>query len=482
MSLTKVSNSMITGAPVSVFDFGVVADGVTDDADALQAAIKYCFDNDANLIASTGDCYVSKTVYIPNSANGDLVTSTTLDFAGMTFLVDAGNTLFESGQYSGGAWVSTFNNADGVGNSFNVVIENFSISGGSYGLRLNNMHQGCYVRNITSKNCETVVDLNHCYYTNVDNVASFSDDSVWVDERFIFRGSTNLMKLSHLVATNSAIGYKFEGPVSQVDFTNNSIEGCTNGIHWAGLVQEMSVKNCYIESIGNVVFQLGASVDVRSLDIDDNYYNLGNRSYSYIFEKLSDGDVGAITFGRNNYVNRIYSKQNYFKIGGVTYGDMIVDIGTSQVNFNGDLIVFADTDWPLNTVLKGTKAYGFNEGLAKINTGICEGNYSGRMTTGLNPVNKLFGCALAQYTATTAEYETKIIFQEHQLIYAHIVVNTGGIGYITITGLIVGSTFQEFGTSGYTLTPTVDGDGYVYITVGGLTTPSITRGAEVRII
>lgn len=42
MSLTKVSYSMIDGAPVNVVDFGAVCDGVADDTAAVQAAVDYC--------------------------------------------------------------------------------------------------------------------------------------------------------------------------------------------------------------------------------------------------------------------------------------------------------------------------------------------------------------------------------------------------------------------------------------------------------
>lgn len=39
MSLTKATYSMIEGAPISVLDYGAVADGVTDDSAAIQAAL-----------------------------------------------------------------------------------------------------------------------------------------------------------------------------------------------------------------------------------------------------------------------------------------------------------------------------------------------------------------------------------------------------------------------------------------------------------
>jgi Pectate lyase superfamily protein len=85
MALTKVSYSMITGAPVNVKDYGAVGDGVTNDAVAMQAAI--------TAVATTGQAiYVPAGTYVIGSAltstghlnmvgDGD---KSILDFSGAT--------------------------------------------------------------------------------------------------------------------------------------------------------------------------------------------------------------------------------------------------------------------------------------------------------------------------------------------------------------------------------------------------------------
>lgn len=85
MSLTKVSYSMLNGAPVNVLDFGAVGDGVTDNAASFQAAI--------DAVATTG-----QSIYLPAGTYviGSALTSTghlnmlgdgdksILDFSGAT--------------------------------------------------------------------------------------------------------------------------------------------------------------------------------------------------------------------------------------------------------------------------------------------------------------------------------------------------------------------------------------------------------------
>lgn len=63
MSLTKVTYSMIDGAPVNVKDFGAVGDGVTDDTVAIQAAADFCFANNKTLVGE-GDFVVSSTIFL----------------------------------------------------------------------------------------------------------------------------------------------------------------------------------------------------------------------------------------------------------------------------------------------------------------------------------------------------------------------------------------------------------------------------------
>jgi hypothetical protein len=64
MSLTKVSYSMTTAAPVNVYDYGAVGDGVADDTAALQAAVTAA--SGKQLWLGTGNFKITATINLPN--------------------------------------------------------------------------------------------------------------------------------------------------------------------------------------------------------------------------------------------------------------------------------------------------------------------------------------------------------------------------------------------------------------------------------
>lgn len=73
MGLTKVTYSMIKGAPINVLDFGAVGDGVTNDTDAIQSAI--------DELTSGGVLYFPNGTY---AISDELI----VNVAGITFIGD----------------------------------------------------------------------------------------------------------------------------------------------------------------------------------------------------------------------------------------------------------------------------------------------------------------------------------------------------------------------------------------------------------
>jgi parallel beta-helix repeat protein len=65
MSLTKVTYSMISGAPVNVLDYGAVGDGVTDDTAAIQAALNAA----ENVVLPVGKYRITAALNVPKNTS-----------------------------------------------------------------------------------------------------------------------------------------------------------------------------------------------------------------------------------------------------------------------------------------------------------------------------------------------------------------------------------------------------------------------------
>ena len=81
MSLTKVSYSMISGAPVNVLDYGAKGDGSTDDTNAILAAIAAAGDNGVN--DAQGTIYFPAGTYVCGGITIDSYNNIIFQGAGM---------------------------------------------------------------------------------------------------------------------------------------------------------------------------------------------------------------------------------------------------------------------------------------------------------------------------------------------------------------------------------------------------------------
>jgi len=70
MSLTKATYSMVAGAPINVVDYGVVADGSTDDTTALQAAFDAVANNGCIVFPPSKTIKTTAAIVMPRSTYG----------------------------------------------------------------------------------------------------------------------------------------------------------------------------------------------------------------------------------------------------------------------------------------------------------------------------------------------------------------------------------------------------------------------------
>ena len=128
MSLTKVTYSMIQGAPINVQDFGAVGDGITDDTAAIQAAVIFAETppqfNSYDRFSTGGETaggYMGK-VYFPKGA---YVINDTITVSSVYLDVDFGNSIIlKGGSFPSGAFAFDFTNS-WTGKVYNASFFNF---------------------------------------------------------------------------------------------------------------------------------------------------------------------------------------------------------------------------------------------------------------------------------------------------------------------------------------------------------------------
>jgi hypothetical protein len=266
MSLTKVTNSMISGAVANVKDFGAVGDNVADDSGAIQSAI--------NSLSSTGG-----TVYFPP---GEYVIANTI-------IASSANVVFDlNKQYM--AFKSTYEPIEPItGTEYELYPVMFAVTANNCTFINGNFHQGDYglstqfiwgnnnnVSNLRVLNC----DFFDCLYVpgqqGTPVISRPSCSNVVVDNCFFQNCKAGVViqgpnsTISNCKSINTTSNGGTDSMFSIDDGDNNSIINCfvSKNATAAQSGNIIEIGNCtnYIVQ-GNIVVGLTGGVGIENLII-----------------------------------------------------------------------------------------------------------------------------------------------------------------------------------------------------------------------
>lgn len=327
MALTKVSYSMITGAPINVLDFGAKGDGVTDDTAAIQAAIIFCENNiqplyfPSNVVSQFYKTTAPLVVSKPLTMTGENSRNVTIVAVGLTagqFVLDIDGTAFgtyEQGNFGG---FTLFASAGNCMRIKNVSASKFS----DIGLR-NSVNGIIY----TGTRCYSNT------FERIFTITSITGESFIMDahtgggqhsfSNCSFGGNTGF-SISTTTGTDSVNFYNtnFEqcntnsffcgGDVAGLGFYGCRTEGC-NGTDFVirpnnlflDEVTGLVIEGCSFsasDSGGSPRIVLGGSTGkVRGFNINANTVGHGGNNFSSFLVQLNgDGESGTIA---NNYLD-----------------------------------------------------------------------------------------------------------------------------------------------------------------------------------
>ena len=315
MSLTKVSYSMITGAPVNVLDFGATGNGSTDDTTSINAAITYAGSNGGgNIFFPAGTYKISSPLVLINSQS----------------LVGNGNTTIYNVSTTQEAITAGQNPSSYNGNMSYISGINFTgnTSGNSscHGILIQG--ETVFVSNCTFSNFKgSGIKGTYCQYTRINN-CGFSNNGRYGIEILTNNVNTQGSNDIDIADVYQNIGNGLGGIYAQMQqctirrctFTgstsnnyqlsligfNNLVEQCTFELSQSGITNQTS---CYVltqndapQTFFNCIWE--SSTNARSVLIDTN-------SSDVIFDTCTF-NYTAGTISNAGYVLKISQETNVY--------------------------------------------------------------------------------------------------------------------------------------------------------------------------
>lgn len=307
MSLTKVTYSMIKGAPVSALDYGADPTGVADSSAAIQAAIDYVYftNNGGTVALGQGGTYkLLSPVIIPPYVTVDLNGSTVVGGGVGT------NALFQSGYDDNGTIVTNINNptpeAPGT-TTPGLRITNGKIKDAGIAIHLFNAIWQSEISDIEFENVTQAVKSRRSFYSRYKNLISTGNAGGETDAAFTFDFYINVEAIESVFVSDRVLGIAILASSSGLKLLNCSAENCTTGIYLAnnqaGGAYSIEFDTCYIES-NTTGIDVVSGVEANGITFNNCFINNNTTGISlYSFGGIGQFDIRKNTSFANNTKN-----------------------------------------------------------------------------------------------------------------------------------------------------------------------------------
>lgn len=237
MSLTKVTYSMIEGAPANVLDFGAVGDGTTDDANAIQSAID---SNPGVLYFPKGNYKVAAPITVTNPITilggfGSVIVPSLGLGGGNLFTFETDDVTLDGITFD--ATGQTYTTA--TGNTRIVLLGGF----GSATKRNNHVVTRCKFINVLYNNGWSGVLATHAIYVdNVDDVTIVDNEFDGVGGAAVFvKSCKNLAVENNLIKDTRWYSVNLDYDIMNFSITGNTFNlSLPEGINYGGAVNTVS--------------------------------------------------------------------------------------------------------------------------------------------------------------------------------------------------------------------------------------------------
>lgn len=476
------------GRVLYLSDFGLKADGTTDDGPVINIAIRTAQLAKANSLTQD-EIYQFELVF-PDSKDVKIATSivipsaTKLNLNGCRLLGDGSGTLnaynpsglsvIRTGYWNPTTKVVTAHDPTTQNETTNrliaAVIENGTIQNANCGIDACNMQENSEIRNLRFTGCSAPMRIKGSFYLNVKNVTIRNSSQYSGQESVrIYGDGCNNMSLREIRCVNVSVGFRVVAPTSlavtvescsfEEGYASNSI-----GILFdTGYGQAWNIKSCYFEGVRKGIY-LNA-MNLYGATFVGNYFS--STEYS-LQSSLANGVRVSDWFGNSfpadgagiNNILDVSPFGNDLRIGMQSKGGNALVGYLGNVLASPDCTVHASSSWKSSTVLY---AKAMSDGAGNKDS-LVPMPFEGRSQVS-HPTNPVF--ADYSFNATSITVTTGLIHDARNILAYNFEI-ADNVGTYNLYGLVFGQTVHELGTSGKTIVFTGAVGSPLVATVAGL--------------